>query len=527
LATHANRRALSPSAESRGNAELPPLPHNLVAERSVLGSVLFDNNALKIAAERLRPDDFYIPRHRRIFKRMLGLAEKQRAIDHVTLVEDPASLGEFDASEWADYLLELTHGLPRVTNVAHYAQIVKAKSVLRSLISSAASIQQQATSEEDPLAIAENAVATFSLFADTLKPSADAARILNVPDMPEAVLDGRLGEICSRRLLSLGFPIAYAWPALVAVAGSLVPTCQSRTNLFVALVGDIATGKSSTIRLAFSVLGVEAPMRHDLMAGSAEGLMERLGDANGEARIVSVDELKHLLSKSKIDNASFPTVLNRAFYDTAFELVAARGRRLPVNCRLSVLGGVVEADFAQCFSSATVYGLHDRFIFGRCPQPFEYSWRPFEGSPEPVEPCGVAADPDVFDERDAWLRTIPALTPRHAEHALRVATIAAAFDGRSILYAKHLAAARAFADYQARVRAVLKPNPGENPDAIAANSILAVLGTEWRDERAISRRVHLDRLGPGVFRRAIENLVFVGDIERGLEGRKHRIRRID
>ena len=65
-----------------------PLPHNLEAERSILGAILLDNHALNAAIEKVRSDDFFLPQHRQIFERMVQLGEKQQAIDIVTLMED-------------------------------------------------------------------------------------------------------------------------------------------------------------------------------------------------------------------------------------------------------------------------------------------------------------------------------------------------------------------------------------------------------------------------------------------------------
>jgi replicative DNA helicase len=126
-----------------------PLPQNLEAERSILGAVLLDNHALNAAVEKLRTDDFFLPQHRRIFERMVQLGEKQQAIDTVTLMEDLTRRGELEAAGGVAYLSTLADGLPRVTNVEHYARIVKEKSVLRSLIYSASAIQEQALEAAD------------------------------------------------------------------------------------------------------------------------------------------------------------------------------------------------------------------------------------------------------------------------------------------------------------------------------------------------------------------------------------------
>jgi replicative DNA helicase len=126
-----------------------PLPHNLEAERSILGAVLLDNHALNAALEKLRAEDFFLPQHRLIFERMIQLAEKQQAIDTITLMEDLERQNQLESAGGIAYLSQLADGLPRVTNVEHYARIVKEKAVLRGLIFSASAIQEQALAAGD------------------------------------------------------------------------------------------------------------------------------------------------------------------------------------------------------------------------------------------------------------------------------------------------------------------------------------------------------------------------------------------
>jgi replicative DNA helicase len=126
-----------------------PLPNNLEAERSILGAILLDNHALNAAIEKIRSEDFFLSQHRQIFERMIQLGEKQQAIDVVTLMEDLSRRGELEAAGGIAYLSQLADGLPRVTNVEHYARIVKEKAVLRSLILSASAIQEQALAAGD------------------------------------------------------------------------------------------------------------------------------------------------------------------------------------------------------------------------------------------------------------------------------------------------------------------------------------------------------------------------------------------
>jgi replicative DNA helicase len=118
-----------------GNSTLVKgLPSNLEAERSVLGAILLDNSAYNQAAAQLRPEDFSLDSHRRIFLRMNDMAERSRPVDLVTLSEELMRNNELEAVGGASYISSLTDGLPRLSNIEHYTKIVKDKSLLRHLI---------------------------------------------------------------------------------------------------------------------------------------------------------------------------------------------------------------------------------------------------------------------------------------------------------------------------------------------------------------------------------------------------------
>src|SRR6201988_1494584 len=148
-----------------------PLPNNLDAERSILGAILLDNNALNTAIEALRAEDFFLPQHRHVFTQMIALAEAQQAIDLVTLTEELHRRGELEASGGTPYLASLVDGVPRVSNVEHYARIVKEKAILRNLIHATHNIQQRALEGEDGAdAILDNAESSiFALAEDRVK----------------------------------------------------------------------------------------------------------------------------------------------------------------------------------------------------------------------------------------------------------------------------------------------------------------------------------------------------------------------
>jgi len=144
-----------------------PLPHNLDAERSVLGAILLDNHMLNTAVEKLKPEDFFLDQHRRVFQQMIALGEAQQAIDLVTLTEELHRRGELEAAGGAAYLAQLVDGVPRVTNVEHYARIVKEKAMLRGLIHATHAIQQQALEgEEDADSVLDRAESTIFQLAE-------------------------------------------------------------------------------------------------------------------------------------------------------------------------------------------------------------------------------------------------------------------------------------------------------------------------------------------------------------------------
>jgi len=110
------------------------VPSSLDAERSVLGAILVENTAINRAQEILKEADFYREPHRKIFKVMTDLSERATAIDPVTVKEELTKSGELDAVGGPAYIASLLDGVPRASNIEHYAKIVKEKAILRSLI---------------------------------------------------------------------------------------------------------------------------------------------------------------------------------------------------------------------------------------------------------------------------------------------------------------------------------------------------------------------------------------------------------
>jgi replicative DNA helicase len=143
------------------------LPHNLEAERSVLGAILLHNEAFHLAAEVIDSGDFFRDAHRRIFDHMVKLAERGDAIDLVTLKEELARAGDLEDVGGPAYIAALVDGVPRSSNVEHYARIIKEKATLRNLIFAANKILANAYDGEDEAdTILDNAEHAIFAIAD-------------------------------------------------------------------------------------------------------------------------------------------------------------------------------------------------------------------------------------------------------------------------------------------------------------------------------------------------------------------------
>ena len=126
------------------------LPANVEAERSILGAILLDNLAYNEAAEHLKAEDFSLDSHRRIFTRMVDLAESSRPIDMITLVEELDRRKELEAIGDVGYVSGLVDGVPDRPSIEHYIKIVRDKALLRGLIHAANAAISRASDQSDP-----------------------------------------------------------------------------------------------------------------------------------------------------------------------------------------------------------------------------------------------------------------------------------------------------------------------------------------------------------------------------------------
>jgi len=191
-------------AETIATAERT-LPHNLEAERSVLGAILVHNDAFNTAAQVIDGRDFYRDAHRRIFDRMVTLSERGGAIDFVTLKEELSRAGELDDVGGPAYIASLVDGVPRATNVEYYARIVKEKATLRNLIYAANKILTNAyeADQESDLILDEAESSIFAVADDRLKAGFVPMRDLVKESFP------KIEQIFEHKRLVTGVPTGF------------------------------------------------------------------------------------------------------------------------------------------------------------------------------------------------------------------------------------------------------------------------------------------------------------------------------
>lgn len=127
------------------------MPHNLEAERSVIGSILMDNELISSATELLSGDDFYSKQNGLVFDAMSELYQERKPIDPVTLSDKLKEKNAPEEMNSPEFVKEILNAVPTSANLKHYAQIVYEKSTLRKLIRITENISKDCYQAQDKL----------------------------------------------------------------------------------------------------------------------------------------------------------------------------------------------------------------------------------------------------------------------------------------------------------------------------------------------------------------------------------------
>ena len=128
------------------------MPFSLEAEQSVLGAILIDPSCMDRLAGIIGAEDFQLEEHAELFRTMQGMYLRSRTIDVVTLLDELVKNGVYDEAGGKDYIRLISEIVPSTANVKDYAEIVRDKSTLRSLIHVCEDVSESAYSEQDDVA---------------------------------------------------------------------------------------------------------------------------------------------------------------------------------------------------------------------------------------------------------------------------------------------------------------------------------------------------------------------------------------
>jgi replicative DNA helicase len=294
------------------------LPHNLEAERSVLGAILLHNDAFNLAAEVIDAGDFFRDAHRRIFDKMVKLVERGDAIDLVTLKEELGRSGDLDEVGGPSYIAALVDGVPRSTNVEHYARIIKEKATLRNLIFSANKIVATAyEGEEDADVILDQAEhAIFAIADDKVRDG-----FVSLKHLAQSSLD-TIEKLHSRKELVTGVPTGFT--DLDEMTSGLQPSdliivaarpSMGKTSLVLNIAQHVGTKTNMTVGLFSLEMSKEQLFLRMLTAEARIDAHRLRGGFLGERDWGKLSQAIGTLSETKIfidDSASIGVLEMRA-----------------------------------------------------------------------------------------------------------------------------------------------------------------------------------------------------------------------
>ncbi|HUV81247.1 MAG TPA: replicative DNA helicase [Patescibacteria group bacterium] len=133
-------------------------PQNVDTEKSLLGCLMIDKNAIIKVADIIWPEDFYKQTHQEIYRICQGLFEKGEPIDILSVANRLRETGKFEEIGGNGYLTDLINSVATAANILHYAKIIQNKRILRNLIETGSEVAMLGYNEtEDPEVLLDQA----------------------------------------------------------------------------------------------------------------------------------------------------------------------------------------------------------------------------------------------------------------------------------------------------------------------------------------------------------------------------------
>jgi replicative DNA helicase len=243
-------------------------PHDEAAEKSVLGSMLMQSAAADIAVELLTADDFYLPRHRTLFKALVEIFEKHENLDEMFVSSELERRGLVDAIGGKDYLGRIQMDTPSAASIESYCQLVRARAIERELVNAAGNILKMV---HEPSGIGGEQVAEE---AETLVYTIADKRTANDAIPMTTLMDTAISEATTfmqarregREIESPALPTQYTdldrllsgglWPGeLIVIAGR---PSMGKTTFAINIARQISVGNEKLVK-ATAIFSMEMP----------------------------------------------------------------------------------------------------------------------------------------------------------------------------------------------------------------------------------------------------------------------------
>lgn len=180
-------------------------PQNIDAEKSVLGSMLIEEEAIEKVLEILTADNFYKDLHKKLFSAIIHLYDNNQPVDIITVSEELKKRNELNIIGGVEYITELINTVPTSANVEYYANIVREKSALRNLINVSTNIISEAYQEnyeiDNLLDRAEHMI--FNISEKRIKPG-----FVKVKDLINQSME-KIEELSIKETLITGIPTGF------------------------------------------------------------------------------------------------------------------------------------------------------------------------------------------------------------------------------------------------------------------------------------------------------------------------------
>ncbi|MBA4336557.1 replicative DNA helicase [bacterium] len=303
-------------------------PHSLEAEKSTLGALLIDKDAIIKIADLVTAEDFYHEKHASIYRTIIELFEKRQPIDVLTVTSLLEDKKELDMIGGASYIADLTSEVPTASHIFQYGTIVKQKAILRKLLKAGDTIvglgYKETEEIEDLLEEAEKALFSVSQtfikdrfvhVKDVLSQTYEKLADLHDPDSKEKYRGIPTGFRDLDNLLSGMQPsdlvIIAARPSMGKTAFALnIAQNVARNNKSVGMISLEMSKEQLVERMFCSLLGVDSwKMRTGKLTdedfGRIGGIMDELNSMKfyiDDSIGGSITELKSKARRLQMEN---------------------------------------------------------------------------------------------------------------------------------------------------------------------------------------------------------------------------------